>query len=171
MARSGSILNLARLERKLQRLPKQAESRIRVAMEVAAEDIVRLAKSLAPFDTGELRDSIGWTWGAPPRGSLTLGKIARSALGKSLTLTIYAGDEVAYYARWVEFGTAPHSLAKGADRSARGGRGKRQDQGAQHPGAAAHPFFFPAYRANLKSAKAKIRRAVRDAARKVAAGG
>lgn len=167
----ASILNLARLERKLGRLPDAVTAEIKAAMEAVAEDIMRLAKSLVPVEDGDLKDSIGWTWGAPPQGSISLGKVARSALGKALTITIYAGDDKAFYARWVEFGTAPHSLAKGADRSARAGRGKKQDEGDMHPGAAAHPFFYPAYRANRKSAKAKIRKATRSAAKKVAAGG
>jgi len=127
---------------------------IKDAMALAADDIVRLAKSLVEKDSGNLEDSIGWTWGAPPRGALTLGKIARSALGKGLTITIYAGDESAYYARWVEFGTAPHI---------NGGL----FAGTSHPGTSAQPFFFPAYRANRKSAKREIRKATRTAARKV----
>lgn len=153
----ASILNLARLERKLKRLPDAATAEIRAAMEAVAEDIVRLARSLAPEEDGDLKRSIGWTWGAPPRGSITLGKVARSALGKDLTITVYAGDEKAFYARWVEFGTAPHI---------NGG----QFAGTEHPGATAHPFFYPSYRASRKAAKRNIRKATRAAARKVAAG-
>ncbi|MFG1417018.1 HK97-gp10 family putative phage morphogenesis protein [Xanthobacter sp. V0B-10] len=166
----ASILNLAKLERKLKRLPDAATAEIKAAMEAVADDIVRMARSLAPEEDGDLKRSIGWTWGAPPRGSITLGKVARSALGKDLTITVYAGDDKAFHARWVEFGTAPHSLAKGADRSARAGRGKKQDQGDMHPGATAHPFFYPAYRASRKGAKRQIRKATRSAARKVASG-
>jgi HK97 gp10 family phage protein len=167
MARRGGIIGLAKLDRKLKRLPQVALIEIRSAMEATAGQIVALAKSLAPKESHALERSIGWTWGQPPRGSITLGKVARSALGKQLTITIYAGDDEAFYARWVEFGTAPHSLASGADV----GRSKRQDGGAQHPGAAAHPFFFPAYRANRKEAKRKVRAATRRAAKRVAAGG
>lgn len=165
------IIGLAKLEKKLKRLPEAAQREIRAAMEASAEDIVRLARSLVPKESMKLHDSIGWTWGAPPQGALTLGKIARSALGKDLTITIFAGDDEAFYARWVEFGTAPHSLAKGADRSARMGLGKLQGGNLQHPGAGARPFFYPAYRAIKKSAKARIRKATRSAAKKVAAGG
>lgn len=165
--RNATVLGLARLEKKLKRLPAATLVEIRGAMEESAEAVVRLAKSLCPVDKGDLRDSIGWTWGAPPRGSITLGKIARSALGKDLTLTIFAGNDTAFYARWVEFGTAPHSLAQGADIS----RGKRQGGGDQHPGATAQPFFYPAWRAEKKGVRRNVRKAVRSAARKVAAGG
>lgn len=165
--RAGSILGLAKLERKLKRLPEVALVEIRSAMESVANQIVGLSKSLVPKESGALEKSIGWTWGRPPRGSITLGKVARSALGKQLTITIYAGNDEAFYARWVEFGTAPHSLYPRADES----RGKLQGIGDQHPGAAAHPFFFPAYRANRKEAKRKVRAATRRAAKRVAAGG
>ncbi|WP_296584229.1 HK97-gp10 family putative phage morphogenesis protein [Xanthobacter sp.] len=163
----ASLLGLAKLEKKLQRLPDVTRTQIKAAIEASAEDIVRLAKSLVPVRAGELRDSIGWTWGAPPRGSITLAKSAASLLGKDLTVTVFAGDDKAFYARWVEFGTAPHSLAKGADRSS---KGKRISGGRQHPGAKSHPFFFPAWRASKKGAKSRIRKATRAAAKKVAAG-
>jgi HK97 gp10 family phage protein len=164
MART-TILGLAKLERKLKRLPKVAEDEIRASMQDVAEDIVRLARSLVPKESGDLAKSIGWTWGAPPRGSLTLGKVVRSQLGKGLTITVYAGDDKAFYARWVEFGTAPHNVAKG------GGNKSFKGEAVQHPGASKKPFFFPAYRANRKSAKSAIRKATRSAAKKVAAGG
>ncbi|WP_336801475.1 HK97-gp10 family putative phage morphogenesis protein [Kaistia sp. MMO-174] len=152
---SNSILGLAKLERKLSRMPLAATAAIRTAMESVADEIVRLARSLAPVDDGDLRASIGWTWGAPPRGSLTLGKVARSSLGRGLTITVYAGNSEAFWARWVEFGTAPHEV---------GGK----FAGAEHPGTRAQPFFFPAYRASRKSAKRKIGTAVRKAAKQVA---
>lgn len=170
MARkSTGVLNLARLERKLARLPEAVTAEIRKEMERVADDIMRMAKSLVQVgDTGDLRDSIGWTWGAPPRGALTLGKVASSALGKRLTLTIYAGDEAAFYARWVEFGTAPHNIAKGGGTK---GFTKSGKAGKPFPGARPYPFFYPSYRANRKSAKSAIRKAVRAGAKKVAAGG
>lgn len=155
MARGSTILGLAKLQRKFDRLPQVARSTIRLAMEGVANDIVAMARSLCPEDSGALRDSIGWTWGAPPRGSITLGKVARSSLGKDLTITVYAGNDEAFWARWVEFGTAPHE---------NGGL----FAGTKHPGTTAQPFFFPAYRANRKPASRRIRKATRDAAKMVA---
>lgn len=154
----AKILNLARLERKIRRLPDAAKAEIKAAMEAGAEDIVALARSLAPEEDGDLRKSIGWTWGTAPRGSISLGQLIGSALGKELTITVYAGDDTAFYARWVEFGTKPHE-------------NEGRFAGTKHPGTAAHPFFYPSYRANKKGVKARIRRAARAAGRKVAAGG
>jgi HK97 gp10 family phage protein len=70
-------------------------------MEKSAQEIVALAKHLCPVDSGDLRDSIGWTWGDAPAGSMVLA----STGGAALRITIYAGDSDAFYARWLEFGT------------------------------------------------------------------
>ncbi len=148
-----SVLNLARLNRKLKRLPQVASQYIRQEMEKVAADIVAMMKSLVAVDDGTLRDSIGWTWGKAPKGSMVVSTVK----GDDLTLTIYAGNTEAYYARWVEFGTAQH---------VNGGKFK----GTANPGTSAQPYFFVSFRANKKGAKRNIRKAARDAARKVAAG-
>jgi HK97 gp10 family phage protein len=150
-----TIRNLARLQRKLRRLPHVARTLIRSAMEDVAADIVSMMKSLVAVDDGDLRDSIGWTWGKAPKGSLAVASVA--APEGDMTITVYAGDADAYYARWVEFGTAPHT-------------NKGKFAGTQHPGTRAQPFFYVSWRANKRGAKRKLRKASRDAAKKVAAG-
>lgn len=160
-----SILNLARLQRKLDRLPKATKTLLRSAMEEQADTIVAMMKSLAPEMSGELIDSIGWTWGKLPSGKSVLASV-KSSIGGDMTLTIFAGDEVAYYAKWVEFGTQAHSLALNASVK----RGKRQGEGRQHAGTTAQPFFFVSWRANKKGARGAVRRATRQAAKQVASG-
>lgn len=159
-----------KLNAKLGRLPDIAKREIRKAMADMAGQIVDMAVSLAPEEDGDLKASIGWTWGKAPKGSLTLGTVGTDTERRDgLVITIYAGDSVAFYARWVEFGTQPHSTAQGANlRSFL--RKKRGVAGKQHPGARAQPFFFPAYRANRKKATRRIRAAVRRAAKRVSAG-
>ncbi|TWF53263.1 HK97 gp10 family phage protein [Neorhizobium alkalisoli] len=152
----AKILNLARLERKLRRLPKLVVDNIRSEMEAVADDIVAMMKNLVPVESGALRESIGWTWGKAPKGSMVLAT-AKASLGADLTITIYAGNDEAYWARWVEFGTAPH-INKGLY------------AGSQNPGTRAQPFFYVSWRANKKPAKRAIRKATRNAARAVAAG-
>lgn len=95
------VRNRERLMRKLKALPEAVKADIRVALERSADEIVALAKSLVPVDKGALRDSIGWTYGEAPKGSMAL------ATGGSgdLKVTVYAGSSDAFYARWVEFGT------------------------------------------------------------------
>ena len=62
--------------------------------------------------------------------------------GDDLTITIFAGNNRAYYARWIEFGTQKTP---------------------------AHPYFYPSWRASRKTFRNKTRAAVRAAARQVAA--
>ena len=138
------ILGRRKLERRLALMPEAARAEIRIAMEKSAAEIVALMKSLVPVDSGDLRDSIAWTWGEAPKGALVLGRTRKSLAAKAgLSLTIYAGGGDAYYARFVEFGTVEM---------------------------AAQPFFFPAWRLGRKRARGRIARAASKAAKKVAAG-
>lgn len=137
------IKGLASLKRKLAGFPAKAREEISWAMEISAQEIVDLARSLAPVDSGALRDSIGWSWHGAPAGSMVLGQVRATGRGAgNLSIVIYAGNDRAYYARWVEFGT----------------RARR-----------AHPFFFPAYRAVRKRVRGRVSRAIAKAARSSAA--
>lgn len=137
---AARITGLQQLRAKIRALPPALRADIRRAMETGADEMVAVAKRLAPVDSGALRDSIGWTWGQPPGGSVKLA----SATQAGETLTVYAGDSEAFYARWVEFGTVT---------------------------AAAQPYFFPAYRSLRRRIRGRTTRAVSKAVKKVAAGG
>ena len=137
MATRGS---LQRLQQRLRAIPQAAKAEIRKALAASAEEIVAHAKRLVPVDSGDLRDSIGWTFGAAPKGAMVL---ATGGEGE-LKVTVYAGTSDAFYARWVEFGTAAQP---------------------------AHPYFFPAYRLVRKRVKSRISRAVNKAAKTAAGGG
>ena len=155
---SMRILGKVALERKLRRMPEAVKAASRTAMEAVAGDIVQLARSLLPAggqDYAALSASIGWTWGKPPSGSITLGKVLNSMVGAEMTLTIYAGNDEEFYARWVEFGTGPHDAGGWAT-------------GKTHPGTAANPFFYPAFRANKRPGARQINGAMRKAVRKIA---
>ncbi len=135
------ILNLAKLDKKLKRLPTVAKEFIRAEMGKVADQVVEMMKRLVPVEDGVLRDSIGWTWGKAPKGAGIVAMV-KSKMGDDLTITIYAGSVEAYYARWQEFGT--------------------QDLPAQ-------PFFYVSWRASRKEAVRQVRKASRQAAKKVAA--
>jgi HK97 gp10 family phage protein len=145
-----AIQNLDRLRRKLKALPEAATLAIRPVMERIANDVVALAKNLVPVKTGDLRDSIGWTWGEAPKGTMVLGKVKAKTTG-NLAITIFAGGNAAFYARWVEFGTS---------------RGNFSGEGSR-----AQPFFYPAWRAHRRGARSKLSRAINKSAKKVAAAG
>ncbi len=140
MAQKSKVLGLGSLKRKLLAIPEQAKAEIRKAMEASADEVVRLAKSLAPVDTGDLQMSISWTWGDAPKGTMTLGRVVGDK--NDMVITVYAGGSEAYWARWVEFGTSKMK---------------------------AQPFFLPAYRANRKRVRSRIKRGINKAAKKVAA--
>lgn len=154
--------NRERLLKKMAALPAAVRSAIRQALAESADEIVAMQKRLAPVSKngnhgnppGALRDSITQTWGARGPAYATLG--AGASGDPDLTVRITAGNTRVRYAHLVEFGAKPHTA---------GGRFK----GAQHPGAPAQPFFYPPYRALRRRAKSRINRAVRKAAREVAA--
>lgn len=138
------VKNLDRLNKKLTRLSQGAIEMIRPELAKAADDMVVMAKRFAPVDEGELRDSIGWVWGSEiPKGAVKLGTVrGGSRRDPNLIITVFAGNEKVFWARWQEFGTTRHK---------------------------SHPYFFPAYRAQRKSIKSRIRRAVSKAAKAEAA--
>lgn len=139
------VQGVDRLKRKLRRLPDAAREEIAKAMEQSANEVVALAKSLAPVDSGDLQMSIGWTWGDAPRGSMVLGTVRQEGRGKgNMVITIFAGGGEAFHARFVEFGT--------------------KNMRAQ-------PFFYPAYRALRRRARSRVTRSITKSAKKVAAGG
>jgi len=151
--------NRERLLRKLAALSPATRSAIKQAIAQGADELVAAQKNLAPVKTGKLRDSIKQTWGdkpSGPSGMLTAGGAV--AGDPDLTVWITAGDKDAFYARWVEFGTAPHT---------NGGK----FAGSENPGATRHPFFYSPYRALKRRIKSRITRATTKAAKAVAAGG
>ncbi|MCA0257137.1 MAG: HK97 gp10 family phage protein [Proteobacteria bacterium] len=157
--------DLARIQQRMNAIPKAVKLAIRPAMERAADDIVDLAKSLVPVSDpngGTLRDSIGWTWGVAPSGTITL---ASSTAGE-LTITIYAGSDEAFYARFVEFGTQSGVFGQRVGNpgaAVRQSKRKGRKSYRTHPGTPAQPFFFPAYRLGKKKASMKIKRAISKA--------
>lgn len=137
--------SLKRLQARMNAIPKKVRAAVKPAIEKSAQEIVSKAKALAPVDSGALRNSIDYAFGDGPATRATGAfRITTKAVDPELRVTVYAGDDDAYYARWVEFGTQAH-----------GG----------HPGAVAQPFFFPAWRLGAKLATARIRRAISKAVR------
>lgn len=139
------VKGLKKLENQFKRMPGEIREEIKVALAQAAREITDLMENLVPKDTGLLAGSIGWVWGDKvPKGAFSLMKVRAGTTDPDLLITIYAGDREAYYGRWVEFGT------------------KAQ---------AAHPFFYPAYRAMRKRVNALMRTAIRRGIKRAAAGG
>lgn len=164
------VLRRERLRKKLLALPKEIKKQINPPMERGAQEIVDLAQHLVPVgDSRALLNSIDWTWGDVPRGSFGVSEGLHAnpeEQKENLRITIYAGNELAFYARWVEFGTRAGSIGERiVDPS-----GRSRKQARTHPGTPAQPFFYPAYRALRKRVASRIKSAVKAAIKKVASG-
>ena len=154
----ASVEGMTGLQARFRALPVEVRRAVRAEMERIAAEIVAQMRRLAPRDTGRLAQSIGWTWGSPPDGSIAVTSID-GAVGDKLT--IYAGGEATRevyvppkvegriyqpgaggttdYAVWQEFGTV-----------------KMQ----------ANPFFWPSIRAARRSINRRLNAAAVKAARK-----
>lgn len=155
-----------RIEAQLKEIPDIAVEAATKAMEAGAADIVQAMKAAVPVGHGALRDSIGWTWGDLPPGTFMIDEVRsgpnRGMQYATLRLKIYAGSKDAFYARFLEYGTQPHSLTRNASVA----RGHRQDKGPHHPGTPAQPFFRPTWQAERLKFRKRIREEVRAAIRK-----
>lgn len=128
----------------LSSIPDSVKKQIRPTIEKNAKRINNLQKQLAPVDTGALRLNISYRMGASPvlSSSASFSSTGAKTGDPDLSAFIFAGTEdksaKGWYARFVEFGTAPH-----------GG----------HPGTAPQPFFYPAIRLLRRDVKRSIQRA------------
>src|SRR5262245_40755194 len=100
-----AIRNRKRLKRKLLKIPEAVKAEMRLQLETGAEQITSFQRQMVPVESGDLRDSINWVYGQAPKGTLTIGKVSGKpdARINDLKISIFAGNEKAYYARWVEF--------------------------------------------------------------------
>ncbi|MFN3746701.1 MAG: HK97-gp10 family putative phage morphogenesis protein [Hyphomicrobiaceae bacterium] len=135
---------------KLGRLPPAARKHIRAAIAQSAREMAALVRAAAPVDTGQLRDSVGYTFGAFEENKRSRSRIssasAEGVADPDLTAQVHAGGGAAFYARFVEFGT-------------------------RNPSRPARPFFYPALRLTRKKHMDRLKRATHKAAREVAKGG
>lgn len=136
------VKGLDALHARFDAIPQRIVAEVTKQLEKEAAKVVADMKRLVPVETGALRDSIGWTWGAAPKGSLTIGSVKGRDYGR-LSITIYVGtrdkargNADAFYARWQEFGTVKMP---------------------------ANPFFFPAWRSNKTRVNNNIRGAIKRA--------
>ncbi len=119
----GGRMRAGAFYERLTRIPPKVKKRINAANEKSAEDLAAMMRRLVPTDERDLERSIVYY---EVTGALSGGIVWRVA----------AGDETAYYARFVEFGN-----------------GFRD----------ATPFFYPSYRALRRLIKARQLRAFRQA--------
>lgn len=137
------VKGIAALHRRFEAIPKRIIAAVTVPMEKYADQIVAMMKVLVPVDQGDLRDSIGWTWGDAPKGSVKIGTMKGHSYGK-IALTIYAGGPTTTVGARGQFNTA-----------------LLQEFGTQNM--PANPYFYVSWRANKRRVKSGITRAIRKA--------
>lgn len=134
MADDGGI---GRLKARLAAIPQDVKAAVQPALTKQANAMADSMRSLAPVDTGKLRDSIAVT---PPDASTPpYSTPGGKMIVPETSVAITAGNKDVRYAHLVEFGTVKMS---------------------------AEPYFWPAVRLNQKKAKAAIKRAISTAVRK-----
>ena len=134
------VTGVAALRSRFKAIPEAIKREMVIVLERYAERIVADMRRLVPVRSEALRNSIGWTWGDAPKGSLRIGTFKGKEFG-ALKITIYAGTRDkklgkrdAFYALFQEFGTKE---------------------------AAANPYFFPSLRANKRALRSAQTRAFR----------
>lgn len=149
MARTTSRKRWALTLRKLKPAIRQE---IETATERNAKDVADLARRFMPADvSGALRRST---------------KAEGYSDGPAIRWRVVSGDDEAFYARMVEFGTAPG--VRGSE--AVNAKGRKRTVQRNHPGTTARPYFFPAYRALRKRVKSRLSRGLSRAKKRALQG-
>jgi Bacteriophage HK97-gp10, putative tail-component len=142
----------SQLNEKLRRLRQNTQGPVRAALAKGGDDVVSMARRLAPDGRGEgdndYKSTIKWRFGADEGG----GSDAKTGRSASTSISITAGDKKNPEGPWLEFGTAPFA-------------NKGIYSGTVNPGISPQPHFFPSYRANKKAIVKRLNKAIRDAIR------
>lgn len=120
-------IGLDRILKRYAKIPPKVKQRMNDALRKSSEQLAEQMYRLVPVDQGDLRGSIDY--------------YARAHFD-GLKWVVVAGDDVAFYARLIEFGT---------------------------PRNRAVPFFYPSYRALRKGIKSSLGRAMRKGIRETRA--
>lgn len=148
---TARVRNKDRLFAKLKQLAPDAARELGEEALKSGQEMVDIARGYAPFDEGDLIESIVVT----PGGQQTP---AYSQPGGSQRVPehaalVTAGNSKVRYPHLVEYGTRPHINAG-------------IFPGTAHPGTVAQPFFWPAFRLMRKRFKSRMTRRLNKALKK-----
>lgn len=128
---------LSKFQKRMRAIPKDVREGVKPTLIKQANDMARTMRSLAPVDSGDLRDSIAVT--APGESTPPYSQPGGSATVGSNQAAVTVGNTDVRYAHLVEYG---HGNGFG---------------GSTVP---PHPFFWPAVRMHQKKASQAIKRAI-----------
>lgn len=158
MAITAELKGRDALMRRLSQLAPNVEKYAAVAKLEAAKDVAEAIQVRAPRGaTLEYAESIE----ADRLSSRPQQEVVGSTATKDPSA---AGVFAEYIWRFLEFGTAPHSTAKGGG-TVLGKKLAAASGAGLHPGTSAQPHIFPTYRAMKPEIKKRIRAAVNKAVR------
>lgn len=144
-----TITGLVELNEMLQELPAKIEANIlRGALRAGQKRILDDAKARCPVALPNMKNiQLYGAYRGALRDSI---RISTKLKDGTVTVSVKAGNKVAYYAHMVEYGTRPHEeLPSGAHSLFMAGLFKAQ---ISHPGAVAKPFMRPAFDNNAQAA-------------------
>lgn len=171
----AGFTNKERLRAKFRALPKAVRRHLQQALDESGKDVSDAIRRRVPVDDGDLRDSVGYVFGdAPPTSAtqaLRTGGPKDDDPATDLKVTVYEGNDVAFYAGFVEHGTAPGKKGDRAGaRNADIAQNKTAGRTVQrtHTGTEAQPHFFPTWREKKRSVKARMAKAVKAGVAEIA---
>ena len=157
-----AVQGLDRLVRQMKALPKLQIEAVAAANLANAEELAAAIERAAPKRSGATRRSVKVETGQAAAAAGDAQAALKAAAG--LNLRIVAGDDDAFYVRFVEHGTA--GAPAGSFRDA---KGKARKNKTVHHATPAQPFFWPTVRAHKARIKRKVTKAANQAAKAAAA--
>lgn len=137
------VQGLAQFERRWGAIPKAVRKAALDTLEQNADELVAEMDRVKPLAEIE----VGWTWGKPPLGAVTVAKSAATGRGAAITVWARARQGTGFSAAWFEFGTSERQHKSG----------KSTGQIVQQP------FFYPIYRAKRRRVKSRLTRNINKA--------
>ena len=147
---------LTKWQRQVGRIPGTVKTAIQESQAKNAEKLSNSIRAFVPVKRGDLARSVNWSRGLPPStlatGAFRLKQkdltFRQSALDETgLLVCVYAGNDNAYYARWVEFGTKATPGRAYTQTRSEYARGEKVRMKRAHAKTRAQPFFYPVIRA------------------------
>lgn len=159
------VQGLDALKRQIAALAPAQVRAAKESLEKGAEELSAAIRRAAPTKSGDLAMSVGWSHeGGAPKGSIGGGGQGSVRGEAGLAVEVHAGDEKAYYARFVEYGTEAAPAGRSKDKS-----GKSRNNKRAHIATRAQPFFWPTVRSQKKRVVSRVARNANKAAKAVAA--
>lgn len=147
MSQQDNIGGGANLDALLQTLPAKMETNVmRSALRAGAAVYLAQVKQNIPVQQGYLRQSARIT--------------TRKSRDGQVSASVKVGNQLAFYAHMVEFGTRAHIIAP--KRGALQIGGQFVAGAVEHPGARPHPFMRPAADEKFTAAVAAVQKKIRD---------